>query len=210
MISDFLRTDYASVRMAYERKTCMKSIFAMVAAAAALSAFAEVKIATVSMVDIVRLHPQHASNRELVKTTDRDYKAKLDAMQESMKALADEGKKAQEDMSNPMLSATAKQDAKKKLDGIQQKFIAEQQEFRMSAQRFQNDLADLESRLIKLETDDIRKKVAAYAKEKGYDLVVDSSTLAYGAENLDVTDDVLRSMGLDPAKRASKDKSSSK
>ena len=57
----------------------MKKILVLAAMAAALTAAAEMKIGTVHMVDLVRLHPQHESNRTLVKTTDTDYKAKLDA-----------------------------------------------------------------------------------------------------------------------------------
>ena len=50
----------------------MKKIMMMAAMAAALTAAAEVKIGTVNMVDLVRLHPNHESNRMLVKTTDTE------------------------------------------------------------------------------------------------------------------------------------------
>ena len=79
----------------------------MAAVAAMMAAAAEMKIGTVSMVDLVRLHPQHESNRALVKTTDKDYKAKLDAKQDELKEIADEGKKLQGDLQNPMLSTQA-------------------------------------------------------------------------------------------------------
>ena len=44
----------------------MKKIMVMAAMAAALTAAAEMKVGTVNMVDLVRLHPQHESNRALV------------------------------------------------------------------------------------------------------------------------------------------------
>ena len=72
------------------------------------------------------------------------------------------------------------------------------------ATRFQNDLGELESRLIKLETDDIRAKISAYAKEHDYDLIADSTILAFAKESFDVTDEILKSMGVDPAKRKEK------
>ena len=184
----------------------MKKILILAAMAAALTTAAEMKIGTVNMVDLVRLHPQHESNRALVKTTDKDYKAKLDAKQDELKEIADEGKKAQGDLQNPMLSAQARAGAQKKLEGIQKRFLEGQQEMRQMATRFQGDLSDLESRLIKMETDDIRAKISAYAKEKGYDFIADSTMLAFAKESYDVTDDILKALGVDPTKRKEKAK----
>ena len=185
----------------------MKQLTMMIAAmAAALTVVAEMKVGTVNMVDLVRLHPNHESNRTLVKTTDKDYKAKLDAKQDELKEIADEGKKAQGDLQNPMLSAQARAAAQKKLEGIQQRFLAGQQEMRQMATRFQGDLSDLESRLIKMETEDVRAKISAYAKEHGYDIIADSTILAFAKESYDVTDDILKALGVDPAKRKEKAK----
>ena len=176
----------------------------MVAMAAALMVAAEMKVGTVNMVDLVRLHPNHESNRTLVKTTDSEYKAKLDAKQDELKEIADEGKKSQSDLQNPMLSTQARAAAQKKLEGIQKRFLDGQQEMRQMATRFQNDLGELESRLIKLETDDIRAKISAYAKENDYDLIADGTILAFAKESFDVTDEILKAMGVDPAKRKEK------
>ena len=179
----------------------MKKVIILAAMAAALTAVAEMKIGTVNMVDLVRLHPDHEKNRTLVKTTDGEYKAKLDAKQDDLKEIADEGKKAQGDLQNPMLSASARADAQKKLESIQQRFLAGQQELRQMATRFQGDLSELEARLIKLETEDIRAKIEEYAKAHGYDFIADSTILAFAKKSYDVTDDILKAMGVDPAKR---------
>ena len=183
----------------------MKKIVLGMALAAAMCVSAELKIGTVNMVDLVRLHPRHESNKALVKSTDSDYKDKLSKMQDEAKAIADEGKKVQADMMSPMLSQSAKAEAQKKLEGIQQRFIAVQQELRNAAQRFQSDLTELETRLLKLETDDIRTKINEYAKAKGFDIIADSTMLAFSKESLDVTDDILRALEVDPAKRVKKD-----
>ena len=184
----------------------MKKILIVAAMATVLAAAAEMKVGTVNMVDLVRLHPQHESNRTLVKTTDSDYKSKLDAKQDELKEIADEGKKAQSDLQNVMLSAQARAAAQKKLEGIQKRFLDGQQEMRQMAARFQNDLGDLESRLLKLEADDIRAKISAYAKEHGYDFIADGTMLPFAKESYDVTDDILKAMGVDPAKRKEKAK----
>ena len=185
----------------------MKKLTMMVAAmAAALTAVAEMKVGTVNMVDLVRLHPDHDKNRTLVKTTDKDYKTKLDAKQDELKEIADEGKKLQSDLQNPMLSASARAEAQKKMEGVQQRFLANQQEMRQMAARYQSDLSELESRLLKIETEEIRAKINAYAKKNGYDIIADSSMLAFSKDSLDVTDDVLKALGVDPAKRKEKAK----
>ena len=177
-----------------------KIVLSMVLAVAAVCA-AEMKIATVNMVDLVRLHPNHESNKALVKSTDKDYKAKLDRQQESAKAIADEGKKVQADLMNPMLSASAKTEAQKKLEDVQRRFLAAQQELRSAAQHYQGELTDLETRLLKIETEDIRAKINAYAKANGYDIIADSTMLAFSRESIDVTDEILKAMNVDPAKR---------
>ena len=180
------------------------------ALAAAMCASAELKIGTVNMVDLVRLHPSHESNRALVKSTDSDYKDKLEKMQEAAKAIADEGKKVQQDLMSPMLSQSAKADAQKKLEGIQQRFMQQQQDIRNAAQSFQSQLTELETRLLKLETENIREKITAYAKDKGYDIIADSTMLAFSKDSLDVTDDILRALEVDPAKRHEKKKEAKK
>ena len=49
------------------------------------------------------------------------------------------------------------------------------------------------------------------AKEKKFDLIIDSTMAAYANDDLDVTDDILRAMKVDPAKRQElKDKAKSK
>ena len=179
----------------------MKRIAIILACVTGLTAFAEMKIATVNMVDLVKLHPSYESNKALLKSTDKDYKAKLDKRQDEIKAIADEGKKAQEDLSNPMLSASAKASAQKKLEGVQRRYIAARQDLETEVRRYQSELSDLESRLMKLQTEEIRAKITAYAKEKGYDMIIDSTMLAFSKESLEVTDDILRAMNVDPAKR---------
>lgn len=180
----------------------MKNMIMAMAFAAAFTVVADVKIGTVNMVELVKLHPSYETNKALLKSTDKDYKSKLDKQQDALKAIADEGKKAQEDLTNPMLSSSAKASAQKKLDEVQRKYLSAQQELRAAAQHYQNELADLETRLMRLQTEEIRAKISKFAEEKGFDLVLDRTMLGYAKESFDVTDDVLKSLGVDPAKRA--------
>jgi Skp family chaperone for outer membrane proteins len=189
----------------------MKKTAIALAILASLSAFADLKIGTVNMIHLVELHPTHESNKALVKSSNDDFKAKLDEKQDALKAMLDDARKTYDDLQNPMLSASAKADAQKKLDGMQQKVNAARQDLIRSEQNYRETMNDLETRLLKMETSDIRAKISAYAKEKGLDLVIDSTMAAYANDSLDVTDDILRAMKVDPAKRkALKDKGKEK
>ena len=66
----------------------MKKLLTTIFAAASLAVSADMKIGTIDMVDLVRLHPHHESNRALVKSTDADYKDKLAVQQDALKKLA--------------------------------------------------------------------------------------------------------------------------
>ena len=189
----------------------MKRTVITLSIAMCLSAFADLKVGTVNMIHLVELHPTHESNKALVKSSNDDYKAKLDSKQDALKAMLDEARKVYEDMQNPMLSATAKADAQKKLDGMQQKVNAARQDLIRSEQNYRETMNDLETRLLKMETSDIRAKISAYAKEKKFDLIIDSTMAAFANDDLDVTDDILRAMKVDPAKRQElKDKAKAK
>ena len=179
----------------------MKKIVIGLSLFACLAAAADLKIGTVNMIHLVELHPTHESNKTLVKSSHDDYKAKLDAKQDELKAMLDEARKVYEDMQNPMLSASAKADAQKKLDGMQQKINAARQDLIRSEQTYRETMNDLETRLLKMETSDIRAKISAYAKENKFDLIIDSTMAAYANDSLDVTDDILRALKVDPAKR---------
>ena len=163
---------------------------------AAVVAFADVKMGTVNLEVLVRNHPSHESNRSLVKSTADDFRKKMEARQEKAKELVDEGKKIQSDWQNPMLSAAAKADLQKKLEDVQRKLFAAQQEMRVEDQRCQEELSDLQQRLFKIEKKDIESRLAEFAKDEGYDLLVDVAACGFSKPDLDVTDAVLKKMGV--------------
>ena len=178
----------------------MKKIVVGMCLFAAVAASAEMKVATVNLETLVKNHPSHESNRTLVKSTADDYRKKMESRQDDVKALVEEGKKLQSDWQNPMLSASAKADLQKKLDGIQRKLFAAQQDMRADDQRYQEELADLQQLLFKIEKKDVEEKIADYAKEMGYDLIIDVAACGFSKPELDVTDAVLKKMGVDKPK----------
>lgn len=182
----------------------MKKILVFAAMAMACTGFAETKVATVNVVDLVKAHPNHEANRTLLKSTADDYRAKMDAKQADAKKIVEEAKKLNEEWQNPMISATKKQELQKKLEGLQQQMMAAQQALRKDDQRYQEDLSDLEARLLKIETGDVRAKIAEWAKANGYDLVIDSTMCGYADPKLDATAQIAKMLTEKKADKAEK------
>ena len=176
----------------------MKAVLFSVMAAAAASVSAETKFGTVDMVLLVRNHPNYDSNKELLASTDKDYQKKLGAIKSEGEKLQSEGKQLAEQLRNPMLADKAKTDLEKQIMDIQQKLIGIEQRYRSEAMRCRQDLQDLEGRLLKTTTDDLRRRIAKFAEGKDYDIVMDQSVVPYARGSYDITDAVLLSMGVEP------------
>lgn len=178
----------------------MKKLMFAVMVGVACAASAEMKIGTVDMLKLVRNHSSYEPNKTLLTETQKDYEKKLDKMKADVDAIQEEFQKKSEQIHQPMLSEAAKQKIEKELIEIQNRGLAGQQRLRSEAMRSQQDLAELEGRLLKATSADLKKKIAAFAEANGYDIVIDSSATAYAKGETDVTAGVLKEMGVDPEK----------
>lgn len=175
----------------------MKKILALSALAFCTAASAELKFGTVDMMTLVRSHTQYESDRTLLAETEKDYQKKLEKLRSELDSLQTEGRKVADQAKNPMLSQAAREKIEKDMIDIQNRFLAGQQKLRGEAMRSQQDLQDLEARCLKRTTEDIRKTLAKFAGKHGYDLIVDSAAAHFAKKELDVTDMVLREMGVE-------------
>ena len=176
----------------------MKKLILLTALAAATTAFADLKIGTVDMMSLVRNHSSYEPNKKLLTETEKDYTKKLDAMKAELDEIQEEGKNMTDQLRNPLLSQGSKTKLEKDLMDIQNKFITAQQRIRAEMLRSQQDLQDLEGRLLKATTEDLREKINAFAAANKYDLIVDITAAPFASAKLDVTPAILKSMGVDP------------
>ena len=176
----------------------MKKLILLTALAAATTAFADLKIGTVDMMSLVRNHSSYEPNKKLLTETEKDYTKKLDAMKTELDEIQEEGKNMTDQLRNPLLSQGSKTKLEKDLMDIQNKFITAQQRIRAEMLRSQQDLQDLEGRLLKATTEDLREKINTFASANKYDLIVDITAAPFASEKLDVTPAILKSMGVDP------------
>ena len=190
----------------------MKKLIAVAAVALCATAFADIKIGTVDMMVLVRNHKSYDTNKKLLQDAERDYQKKLDAMKDSLDEIQAEGKKISDQGKNPMISQAAKDKIEKDLLEVQNRYIAAQQKLRTEAMDSQKKLQEFEARLLRIATDDIREVVNKFADKNGYDLIVESTVTAFAKKSLNVTDDLLKEMGVDPkeAKGREKDKDEGK
>ena len=185
----------------------MKKTLSLLAVFAASSLFAAAKFGTVDMLKLVRSHPNYESNKALLSTTEADYKKKLDGIKADVEKIQDEGKRLSEQLRNPMLAANAKQKIEKDLIDIQNRFLAGQQKLRSEAARCQQDLQDLESRLLKTTSMDLKKRISKFAEANDYSLIPDVAAAIHADKAFDITNDILKDMGIDPGKAEKKDES---
>ena len=163
-------------------------------------AMADMKIGTVEMMTLVRNHKSYESNKRFLTDSEKDSQARLDSLRKDVERIQADGQKLAEEAQNPMLAAGKRQEIEKQLVEIQKKFVAGQQHLRNEAMRAQQDLQATEAKFLKITGEDLRKTIREFAEQNGYDLIVDSTAVPYSKPSYDVTDGVLKAMGVDPAK----------
>ena len=180
----------------------MKKLTMVLAAAmAATMMMAQEKTAVVNMVDLVRFHPSRDRDRKLMQDTEKEYQGKLDKQRDRFEELRNEYEKAVKEARSPALSEKAKADAEDKAVKHRDVLAEADRDLRQEMQKLQRELGDLDTRLLRQVTGDIREVINKYAQETGAGIILDGTTIAYFDPKLDVTDDVLKRMGVDPKVR---------
>ncbi len=179
----------------------MKKLLLAAAIAASGVAFAD-KIGTVDMAILLRNHSGYASNKQFLDSTEKDYKKRIEAMKSEYDTIQAEGQKLVDEYrgSGAMMSQQKKTEMETKIGQIQEKLVAQQQQMRSQAMRDQQELAAMEARFLKAQAEDIKGHIKNFAEKNGYDLVLDSAAALYAKPEADVTDGVLKEMGVDPKK----------
>ena len=178
------------------------TVFALALVMGLVSAgFAEEKTAIVNMVDLVRFHPSRERDRKLIQDTEKEYQEKLDKQRDRFEELRADYEKAMKQARNPALNETARVDAENKAMKQRDVLADADRDLRQEMQKLQRSLSELDARLLRQVTGDIREVITKYAQEQKFTVVMDGTTLAYFDPALDVTDEVLKRMGVDPKKR---------
>ncbi|HNX33097.1 MAG TPA: OmpH family outer membrane protein [Kiritimatiellia bacterium] len=173
----------------------------MAAVLAATVMLAQEKTAVVNMVDLVRFHPSRERDRKLMQETEKEYQAKLDKQRDRFEQLRDDYEKAVKEARSPALNEKARAEAEDKAMKHREVLTEADRDLRQEMQKLQRDLGELDTRLLRQVTSDIRDVLSKYAQETKSTVILDGTTIAYFDPKLDVTDDILKRMGVDPKVR---------
>jgi Skp family chaperone for outer membrane proteins len=168
---------------------------------AATVSMAQEKTAVVNMVDLVRFHPSRERDRKLMQDTEKEYQAKLDKQRDRFEQLRGDYEKAVKEARNPALNDKARAEAEDKAIKHRDVLSEADRDLRQEMQKLQRDLGDLDTRLLRQVTGDIRDVLTKFAQDNKYSMIFDSTTMAYSDPQLEVTDAVLKRMGVDPKVR---------
>lgn len=162
-------------------------------ALAALCACA-VSASTIVMVDMEKIlerHPNTPNDKQLLETTLAEFAKERDTLRDAIEAKQMDLEKRVKEAQNPMLAPAKADELRKSCEAlyatIQRDTDAAEQ--KMAARS--RELSELEARLIKRTSKEIQAHIAAYSKEKGYDMVVYKNVVPYAKEELDITDQII-------------------
>ena len=178
----------------------MKKLIVYATLVLASTAFAELKIGTVDMVTLVKEHPSYEQNKKFLQDTEREYRQKAEVAQKDLIALQEKGQKLAADYKNPVISAAEKKRLEGELQKIEREFMEKQQAIQKMTLADRDKLAVAEARLLKLQAEDLKLWIAAFAKEGGYDFIFDVAAVPFAKEGTDVTDGVVKYMTSHPKK----------
>ncbi len=172
----------------------MKQVMVFALTVTATLAFAQT-IAVFDMEEVLAKHPNTPKDKEQLELTMADYSKERDALREELNKKEELIRKKIQDAQNPMLSPTKVEEIRKECMKIQEELetaaATAENQMRSRAQQ----LSELEKRLIKRTSDAVNTLVAAYAKEKGIDLVLYKNVVPYCAESMDITAQIVALCG---------------
>ena len=157
-------------------------------------------IAIVDMEAVLAHHPNTPNDKKLLEDTLADFTKERDALREALKAKQADFDKQLKEAQNPMLAPAKVEELRKQCEA---KYAELQQESEAAERKMASrsrELSDLEARLVKRTAQAIQAQIAAYAKEKGYSVVVYKNAVAYSEPTLDITNPIIVLCGGQPDK----------
>ena len=170
-------------------------VFTLVFLCAAAVARAQ-SIATVDMEELIRLHPDTASDKKLFDQTLKDFRGENDELRQKLEALQDDFEKIRKESQDPTLSDKARKAAEERASKARDSLIAADRTAREKMQARQEQLSDMQSRMIKKTFNEIREVVRKYAEGRKLPVVFSANQVVYCDKSLDITDAILKQMNI--------------
>lgn len=187
-------------------RTCLLVILAATCLAGAATA-QSTALAVVDLEELVRLHPNTTADKKLLEQTLKEYSGQKEQLQSRADAARKAFEAAVKEVQNPALSEKAKKRAEEEAMEKRSAALEAEREFSETVRSLQRQLTEQEIRMLKRTTGEIETAVAAYAKAKQIDLVLQlpgeklgaASGVMYSAPALNITTNIMTLMGIRPA-----------
>lgn len=158
-------------------------------------------LAVVDMEELVRYHPNTASDKKLLDQTLKEYKSEGTDLQQKLESLQSAFEKARKDALDPALSDKARKTAEDQAAKARDELGAADRKARETMQLRQQQLNEQEMRMLKRTTAEIREAVEKYALENKIALVLPANQVVFGEKALDITDAIMKRLHIErPAK----------
>jgi Skp family chaperone for outer membrane proteins len=163
-------------------------------------------VAVVDMEQLVRLHPNTASDDKLRDQTIQDLRDESQELQQKLEAMKLDYEKLRKDAQDPALSDKARKEAEGRADSARDALIAADRTASDKIQAQRDHYSEMNTRMLKKIIADLREVVGKYAAEKKIKLVLPAAQVVYNEPTLDITDAILKRMNIErPAKATTTD-----
>lgn len=168
-----------------------------VCACAAVAVHAQgVTVAVVDMEELVRLHPNTASDNKLLEETVKDFRAENDDLRQKLEAMQEDFEKIRRESIDPALSEKARKSAEERAGKAREALVAADRNAREKMQSRQEQLTEMHNRMVKKTVNELRTVIGKYADERKIQLVLPANQMVYNDKMLDITDAILKQMNV--------------
>jgi outer membrane protein len=175
------------------------TFFTALLAAVSLAGAADLKVAVVDMVRVLKVYPEKKAADELLSKQVEEYEAEQKGMVADLEKAKKEFEALRDDAKNKAFSQEVRdkksEEAETKFGELREK----DRKIRETMAERQKQLSDERMRVGKRILTKLREIVGEYAKKQGYTLVIDSSgsdsgvgSVVYHAEKMDITEEIVK------------------
>lgn len=172
----------------------MKKQFALLSALLCTTLMAQ-KIAVVDIDTVLEHHPNTKGDRQTLELTLEEYATERDGLLADIKKREEELEALAKQLQNPMLAQTKLEELQKKGETLFAELNQAKQNAEIQVAKRRKDLQELDARLVRRSTKDVIEKIDAYAKEQGYDLILDKRNVPFVTNAYEVTNDIITRCG---------------
>ena len=163
-------------------------------------------IAVVDLEELVRFHPNTASDKKLLEQTLKEFTGQKEQLQDQFQGRRKAYEAANKDVQNPALSEKARKKAEEEALEKRGAMVDAERELSETVRSLQRQLTEQEVRMLKRTTGEIEEAIAAYAKANKLELVLQlpgeklgsMSGVLYSAPAMNITTNIMKLMGIRP------------